>query len=84
MMNSKDPATRRQSGVNRDSLVLFAAQIDLLKEEVEERGPPWVWVRGIKEEGKAGRIESMIWAPGEGISLPHPSRGSLEKKGWPF
>lgn len=40
MMNSKDPATRRQSGVNRDSLVPFAAQIDLLKKEVEERDHP--------------------------------------------
>lgn len=53
-MNSKDPATSRQSGVNRDSLVPFAAQIDLLKEEVEERDHPGSGWGGARRRARQG------------------------------
>lgn len=77
MMNSKDPATLRQSGVNRNSLVPFAAQIDLLKEEAEERDHPGSG--GTKEEGKAGRVESRNLSRVRGslraiIKTPHFGR----------
>lgn len=79
MMNSKDPATLRQSGVNCNSLVPFAAQIDLLKEKAEERDHPGPG--GTKEEGKAGRMESRNLGLGEGISPPHHKTPCLGK-GW--
>lgn len=83
-MNSKDPATLRQSGVNCNGLVLFTAQIDLLKEEAEERGHPGSG--GPKEEGRVGRMESRSLGLGEGISPPHHETPMLEeevgKKGW--
>jgi hypothetical protein len=64
MMNSGDPATLRQSGVNCNGLVLFTAQIDLLKEEAEERDHPGS--ERPKEEGRAGRMESRSLSLGEG------------------
>lgn len=78
MMNSKDPATLRQSGVNRNSLVPFAAQIDLLKEEAEERDHPGPGE--TKEEGKAGRMESKNLGLGEGTPLPHHKTSCFGRK----
>lgn len=78
MMNSGDPATLRQSGVNCNGLVLFTAQIDLLREEAEERDHPGSG--GPKEEGSAGRMGSRSLGLGRGISLPHHKAPCLERK----